>query len=31
MTTEGARVIAAEVGLRSSRLERAAFRYVSAK
>jgi uncharacterized protein (TIGR01244 family) len=31
MTTEGAREIAAEVGLRSSRLERAAFRYVSAK
>ena len=29
--TEGAREIAAEVGLRSSRLERAAFRYVSAK
>ncbi len=30
-TPEKAREIAAEVGLRSNRLERAAFRYVSAK
>ena len=30
-TTDDAREIAAEVGLRSSRLERTAFRYVSAK